>query len=298
MFLVAVIACAIAACGSDKPTEEIVKLESEKDRLSYAVGAMQGKEFANSGDPSFAKLDFEAIATAFDANLKEVDATDCQNKLRAMFSPTGEMDTTKLKEASDCFGLLAGSSFYKEMKEIGALDQFDLKKVSAGFRHGLFKKDTLLSEADQMQLVQAFVQDITMKQQQEMAKLDAPFLSSAKAKPNTKEIDGGIIIETIQEGKGGSPSMTDDVEAHYILTNAKGDTIESSLASGKPLARNLQGLIAGWSMSFPQMKKGGKYRLYIPSNLAYQQGALCFYIEFLNFGPEGTLSPKMEMPQF
>jgi hypothetical protein len=41
-----------------------------------------------------------------------------------------------------------------------------------------------------------------------------------------------------------------------------------------------------------KMKKGGKYRVYIPWNLAYgeQMGkeSLCFLIELIDYAPEGT----------
>jgi FKBP-type peptidyl-prolyl cis-trans isomerase len=61
----------------------------------------------------------------------------------------------------------------------------------------------------------------------------------------------------------------------------------------------LNGVIQGWKQSFPSLKKGGKYRLYVPAELAYgdQKGALCFYIEFINFGKAGTLvKPQPQQP--
>ena len=91
--------------------------------------------------------------------------------------------------------------------------------------------------------------------------------------------------------------MYDDVEAHYILTNAVGDTMESSFDRGQPLKISLQSVIPGWTMSFPQLKKGGKYRLFIPSELAYKQGALCFYIELVNYGKAGTIVPAQPQGQ-
>ena len=90
-----------------------------------------------------------------------------------------------------------------------------------------------------------------------------------------------------------------------ILTSALGDTIQSSYkGDGKgnvepiPLALN-GGVIPGWSIAIPKMKVGGKYRIYIPWNLAYgeQQGkeSLCFFVELIATGKEGSMvKPQMK----
>jgi len=129
-------------------------------------------------------------------------------------------------------------------------------------------------------------------------------MAAGKKRPNTRVIDGGIILETIQEGTGGSPTATDDISANYILTSAEGDTVESSfnykIQNGTDLpAMNLGEVIQGWTMAFQQMKKGGKYRIFVPWNLAYGEQRNCesltFYVELNDFGPKGSL--KKEMPQ-
>jgi FKBP-type peptidyl-prolyl cis-trans isomerase len=169
------------------------------------------------------------------------------------------------------------------------LDNFDFKYVAIGYRHALNKKDTLLKDGERASLLTKFQTEVQTAQMNKMKTLDKPFLDNAKSLPNTRTIDGGIVIETIQEGKGGSPAVSDEVIAHYILTNPKGDTLESSFDRNQPLTIGLQSVIPGWTMSFPQLKKGGKYRLFIPSELAYGNGALCFYVELINFGAAGTV---------
>ncbi|MFK7785340.1 MAG: FKBP-type peptidyl-prolyl cis-trans isomerase [Crocinitomicaceae bacterium] len=107
----------------------------------------------------------------------------------------------------------------------------------------------------------------------------------------------GIYIETIEQGTGGKPTSESDIEAHYILTNATGDTLENSYENGSSLKINLTQVIAGWREGFPALEKGGKYHLFVPWEKAYKngrpgspQGALCFYIEFIDFGAKGTLT--------
>ena len=68
-------------------------------------------------------------------------------------------------------------------------------------------------------------------------------------------MESGVYLETIKEGTGTSPGAMDDVEAHYILTTALGDTMESSYTAGQPIKINLTygmggGIIKGWTIGF------------------------------------------------
>lgn len=289
--LVAPLSLLFAGCGEEQKTEEVVKLETYKDKLSYCMGAdFAGPIIQAGADADF--LNFDLVAAGFKDGLNEGDYSSCQQTVMDAFGERFmNIDSTKVDAGSECFGKLNGSSLYNILKEVEELDQFDMEKLAIGFRHALMKGDTLVEKMERAKILQEFQTKVQTAQMEKMKKMDQPFLDKAKSLPNTTVIDGGIVIETIQAGKGGSPAMTDDVEAHYILTSTAGDTIESSVAMGQPLKINLQGVIPGWTMSFTQLKKGGKYRLYIPSDLAYGKGALCFYIELLNYGPAGSIAP-------
>jgi FKBP-type peptidyl-prolyl cis-trans isomerase FkpA len=138
-------------------------------------------------------------------------------------------------------------------------------------------------------------------------------LENAKKLKNTVSTSSGLVLETLQEGKGGNPSPSDDVLAHYILMNSSGDTLQSSfkmveLYKQKLTAFSLLSVVPGWTEGIPMMKKGGKYKLYLPFHLAYgEQGmfnpqtqsydiqpfeSLVFYIELLNYGKAGSLTSK------
>ncbi|MDQ2973071.1 MAG: FKBP-type peptidyl-prolyl cis-trans isomerase [bacterium] len=86
------------------------------------------------------------------------------------------------------------------------------------------------------------------------------------------------VVGTGDEALAGSTII-----AHYTLAGvADGIVIESSLDAGTPLNRPLSGLIPGWQQGIPGMKVGGKRRLVVPANLAYNDGKdLVFDIELL-----------------
>ncbi|MCO5258575.1 MAG: FKBP-type peptidyl-prolyl cis-trans isomerase [Crocinitomicaceae bacterium] len=275
----------LMACGG-KSKEEVVSFESEKQKLSYALGADFAMPIVNAGEQASSILDFEAVAKGFELALNDADYASCEEVVIDAFGTTfSTPDSTKKIPGSECFGKMNGSRMYQMLKELNRIDKFDMKYLAYGYHDALMKRDTILDKGERASLLTAFQTEIQTEQANKTKELEKPFFEKAKALSNSKVIDGGIVIETIQEGKGASPNMTDEVTAHYILTNAVGDTLESSFDRGQPLSISLQSVIPGWTMSFPQLKKGGKYRLYIPADLAYgaSKGALCFYVELVDF---------------
>jgi FKBP-type peptidyl-prolyl cis-trans isomerase len=131
----------------------------------------------------------------------------------------------------------------------------------------------------------------------------ALIIAEAKKRPNTKVGGSGYVLEILQEGKGERVPAGSDVRAHYILTNSSGDEIENSYLGeqqgrGIP-AFSLNGVIKGWQDAVPEMRKGGRYKLYLPYDIAYgEKGSrsilpyetLTFEMEIVDFGPAGSLT--------
>lgn len=286
------------ACGDGAPKEEEVeklKLDEFNDRLSYAFGAKNAESIL-SNDPKFQKLDKAQLLAGFESNLSNQDASDCQQTMMSLFGPYGQdFDTTYIVEGSKCIGRLSANSLYSQMDKFGEVSRLNLELVKKGFKHGLYDQDTVnLSESDQQKVMDQFFGDLEAKMTKKMEEDAKVFWDKVKSNPAAKQIGTtGIYLETLQKGTGGSPTATSDVEAHYTLTNALGEKMESSLDMGQPLKISLQGVIAGWTEGFPSMKKGGKYKLYVPAEKAYgpSKGPLCFEIELINFGAAGTIAP-------
>jgi FKBP-type peptidyl-prolyl cis-trans isomerase len=293
-------------CG-EKTTavEEVVELKTEKDRLSYVLGAMNAKTIVGTQDPNIARLDMEEVAKGFAENLNNNKPADCEATLTKLFGPNfQDFDSTYAKEGALCLGRLTGYAFFQDITKMGGLSQVDFKMAKIGFRHGLLKKDTLIAETEKQAMIQNFIKDLNVKNGSKM-------MEKAKKIPGAQVFDNGIVMQVISDGKGGSPSATDDVKVEYILTSAMGDTVQSSYAmklqsgSKDPVALKLNGgVIPGWTFIVPKMKKGGKYRVYVPWDLAYgeQMGreSLCFVIELIDYAKEGSFvkpQPQTGIPQ-
>lgn len=85
------------------------------------------------------------------------------------------------------------------------------------------------------------------------------------------ETDSGLQYKIIKEGYGGFPSMDDVVKCHYNGTMLNGTVFDSSTERGPAAIFPVNGVIQGWSEALQMMGVGAKWRLFIPSDLAYGQ---------------------------
>lgn len=283
------------ACGDSKApvVVEEINLDEYSDRIGYVLGALNAESILQSGG-KMNELNKELLIEGFGSNLSDKDCSDCDDVIMGLFGPYGQdFDTTKIDAGSTCIGRLTGFRFYTDMVGMGGLEKINMEMVKTGFRHGMFESDTLIDEAEKRTMVQNFIADVNSLNGEKM-------IEAAKNEPGAQVFDNGIVMFTLEEGNGAYPDPKDDVEVEYILTNAFGDTVQSSYEMKKtnpdagPVYLSLDGgVIAGWSFVIPKMKVGGKARAYIPWNLAYgEQGgkeSLCFFIELKGKGPGGSL---------
>jgi FKBP-type peptidyl-prolyl cis-trans isomerase len=79
----------------------------------------------------------------------------------------------------------------------------------------------------------------------------------------------GLQYEVLQEGTGTAITETDRVKVHYRGALVDGTVFDSSYDRNQPAVFDVSGVIPGWTEGLQLMKTGGKYRLWIPSKLAY-----------------------------
>ena len=88
------------------------------------------------------------------------------------------------------------------------------------------------------------------------------------------ETDSGLQYKILKEGYGGFPTMDDVVKCHYHGTMLDGTVFDSSIERGQAAIFPVNGVIQGWAEALQMMAVGTKWRLFIPSDLAYgQEGA-------------------------
>ena len=102
----------------------------------------------------------------------------------------------------------------------------------------------------------------------------AAFLAKNATRPGIESLPSGLQYQVLQEGTGPSPTLQDTVRTHYHGTLINGTVFDSSVRRNEPAVFPVNAVIRGWTEALQLMRVGGKWRLFIPSQLAYgPQGA-------------------------
>ncbi len=155
-----------------------------------------------------------------------------------------------------------------------SLDQYDLTAeeaalVMAGLEAGIAGEDTGISLDDFQGNLRTLGQD-RMKARADKEKVAAnEFLVEMAAMDGAESFESGLIMFTLTEGDGPSPTATDTVKVHYHGTLRDGSVFDSSVDRGAPATFPLNRVIACWTEGVQKMKVGGKSRLVCPAVIAY-----------------------------
>ncbi len=95
------------------------------------------------------------------------------------------------------------------------------------------------------------------------------FLAKNKLVKGVVTTKSGLQYQVITAGKGPSPKRTDTVSVHYHGTMLSGKVFDSSVERKRPAEFAVNRVISGWTEALQLMKVGDKWKLFIPSDLAY-----------------------------
>jgi FKBP-type peptidyl-prolyl cis-trans isomerase FklB len=95
------------------------------------------------------------------------------------------------------------------------------------------------------------------------------FLKENKEREGVKTTKSGLQYEVLQSGSGKTPTASSVVVTHYRGVTLKGKTFDSSYDRNKPATFPVRNVVAGWTEALQLMKEGDKWKLYVPSKLAY-----------------------------
>lgn len=204
------------------------------------------------------------------------------------------LKTTK-QQISYALGLDIGRDFARAGIDV------EPELLARGIADVLLKRDPLLNDEqlqaamkalnDQMQAARAKQVEAMKAVADQNKKAGEAFLAANAKKDGIKTTDSGLQYQVLKSGKGPSPKESDTVVAHYHGTLLDGKVFDSSEQRGEPLEIPVGGVIEGWVEALQMMKVGDRWRLFIPSDLAYgPQGsppvigpnaALIFEVELL-----------------
>lgn len=179
---------------------------------------------------------------------------------------------TTIQKASYAIGF----NFAKKLQNDGLTP--DAKALTAGIAAALADEKSALTQ-DEIKSVFAKLDAEMQKAAEEKAAKNVEtgkaFLEENKKKNGIKVTKSGLQYLVIKAGTGATPTKSSTVTTHYRGTFIDGKKFDSSYAGDEPTATEepisfpVTGVIAGWTEALQLMKVGAKYRLFVPSDLAY-----------------------------
>ena len=203
-------------------------------------------------------------------------------------APDLKGDKAKL---SYSLGMNLGGNLKRESIEV------DPDLLAKGMKDSYGGGKTLLTEEQARQTLADFQKTMMAKKAEARQKLaeknkadGEKFLAANAKKEGVKSLPSGLQYKVITPGKGKSPKPSDTVTVHYKGTLIDGTEFDNSYKRGQPATFPVSGVIPGWTEALQLMKEGAKWRLFIPSKLAYGEMG-----KGRDIGPDAALIFEVEL---
>jgi len=200
-------------------------------------------------------------------------------------------DTMKTEQdsISYSFGISIGNNL-----KTNSLDSLNVDMLAKGMKDVFSGKTAITQEAADLKINGYMAAKEKVKGEGNVKK-GLEFLEANKSKPGVTVTASGLQYVIMKAGTGSKPGLNDKVSCHYHGTLIDGTVFDSSVDRGQPASFPVSGVIPGWTEALQMMPVGSKWKLFLPSNLAYgERGAggkigpnsvLVFEVELLAIEP-------------
>lgn len=176
-----------------------------------------------------------------------------------------------LDRISYALGLSMGNNF-----RASGINEINVQDFADGVAAVFYGAQPKMTYDEAKAEIQAYFTELEKKQQAAAAEAGKKNLADGEAflaengkRAEVKTTATGLQYEILTEGTGATPASTDQVEVHYTGKLLDGTVFDSSVDRGIPATFGVTQVIPGWVEALQMMKAGSKWRLFIPSNLAY-----------------------------
>jgi len=168
----------------------------------------------------------------------------------------------------DKFSYCVGVLVAQNLKSQG-LDEVQSTDLATGIADVISGNSLKFSMEEANKILEEHMKAKAMKAYEKNVAEGQAFLENNAKKEGVTSLVSGLQYEVLTEGRGASPSSTDQVTTHYHGTLIDGQVFDSSVQRGQPATFPVNGVIQGWVEALQLMKVGSKWRLYVPHHLAY-----------------------------
>lgn len=138
-----------------------------------------------------------------------------------------------------------------------------------GIEDVLKERKPEISYEEAQDILNKYLTSLQEEQSELAKKAGVEFLNINKNKPGVHVLPSGLQYMVLTEGNGKKPTSKDTVVCHYHGTLIDGTVFDSSYDRGEPAEFGVTQVIAGWVEALQLMTEGSKWRLFVPSDLAY-----------------------------
>jgi len=181
---------------------------------------------------------------------------------------------TLADSAAYAIGIDIGNNIKKNLPTAPGGKELDQKIILAAFTSAL-NGDSSQITSDKIQgVTQSYFMKAQQVETEKAGEAGKKFLEENGKKAGVKTTASGLQYEIIKEGTGPLPLATDTVIVHYHGTTIEGKVFDSSVDRKEPAKFPVNQVIPGWTEALQLMPVGSKWKLVIPSEIAYgAQGA-------------------------
>ena len=174
-----------------------------------------------------------------------------------------------MKKVSYALGLSLGNNLLGS-----GVTTLDYAQMAKGIQDVMEQKEPEISYQEAQTIIGEFFQNLQAKMAEKAQGEGKVFLEANAKRAEVTTLTSGLQYEVLTKGEGAVPSASDSVKVHYHGTLIDGTVFDSSVSRGEPATFGVTQVISGWVEALQLMPVGSKWKLFIPSDLAYgAQGA-------------------------
>ncbi len=190
-----------------------------------------------------------------------------------------------MDKVSYALGLSIGNNFQNS-----GIKDLQVEDFIKGLTDVMEEKQPAITYDEAKEVINAYFIKLQKEKMEINKKAGEEFLHINKGRAGVVELPSGLQYQVLKQGNGAKPSATDKVKCHYHGTLINGTVFDSSIQRGQPAVFGVNQVIPGWVEALQLMPVGSKWRLFIPSNLAYGEHGAGEMIE-----PNSTLIFDVEL---
>lgn len=181
---------------------------------------------------------------------------------------------TLADSAAYAIGTDIGANITKNLPAAPGGKELNQQLILAAFTDALNGKASQIPAEKVQAVTQSYFMKMQMVEGKKNIEIGKKFLDENAKRSGVKTTASGLQYEILKDATGPKPLATDSVKVHYHGTTIEGKVFDSSVDRKEPVTFAVNAVIPGWTEALQLMSVGAKYKIFVPSALAYgERGA-------------------------